>query len=32
LTEPFYMAMRNYGPKEPVLYDEWETPAVERLE
>ena len=32
LAEPFYMAMRNYGPQEPVLNDEWETPAVERME
>ena len=33
LAEPFYMAMRNYGPQEPVpLNDEWEPPAVERFE
>jgi hypothetical protein len=31
-AEPFYMAMRIYGPEESVMNDEWEPPAVKRVD
>jgi hypothetical protein len=31
-AEPFYMAMRIFGPQEPMLNDEWEPSAVEKME
>jgi hypothetical protein len=30
-TEPFYMAMRIYGPEESVMNNEWEPPAVQKV-